>query len=257
MLYQLKRHPFAVTARFQQVLVLTYAFPGRVLERLIPPGLTLDTHQQWAFLAVALVQTCGLRPVFVPRCLGRSFFLAGYRVFVRHRDRHGQIRRGLRILRSDADRASMVFFGNLLTHYNYRQVSASLHATQQFLEVAVKSPDGAGDLHVIADLGSRPAPLPEHSPFADQRHARRFAGPLPYTFDYEPQTHSIIRIQASRARWQPEPIRVEVIQNSFVQSGSLAVTEPILAAAFHVRDIDYRWERGVREPLLAENRRDI
>lgn len=252
MLYRLKRHPFAVKARFQHALVLTYAYPRRVLEGLVPPGLMLDTWRDFAFLAVAMVETRELRPVFVPRWLGRSFFLAGYRVFVRHRDRLGRVRRGLRILRSDTDRATMAFFGNLLTHYNYRQVTASVRASERILEVAVESPDGAGDLHVIADLASRPAPLPERSPFADLRQARRFAGPLPYTFDYEPQTHSIIRIQASRAHWRPEPIRVEVLENAFLRSGPLAGADPVLAAAFYVHDIDYRWERGVREPLLPE-----
>lgn len=254
MLYQLKRHPFAVEARFKHVLVLTYAFPSQVLEGFVPPGLTLDTFQDSAFLAVAMVQTHGLRPAFMPRCLGRSFFLAGYRVFVRHRDRQGRVRRGLRILRSDTDRGTMAFFGNLLTHYDYRQVSALVRETEQSLEITVKSPDGAGDLHVIADLASRPAPLPERSPFADLGQARRFAGPLPYTFDYEPETHSIIRIQASRARWKPEPIRVEVRENAFLRSGPLAKAEPILASAFHVHDIEYRWERGVREPLLPDFR---
>jgi hypothetical protein len=249
LLYRLKRHPFAVQARFEHVLVLTYAYPPRVLEQLVPPGLALDTFNPWAFLAVAMVQTRALRPAFVPAWMGRSFFLAGYRVFVRHRDPQGRSRRGLRILRSDTDRATMAFFGNLLTHYNYRQVSAGVSQTDRYLEIAVKSPDGAGDLHVIGDLTSRPALLPKDSPFRDERQARRFAGPLPYTFDYEPQTESIIRIQASRERWRPQPIRVEVRENTFLRSPPLSLAEPLFAAAFHTQDIDYRWERGVRDPL--------
>ncbi|MEX0700504.1 MAG: DUF2071 domain-containing protein [Planctomycetales bacterium] len=240
-------------AHFEQVLVLTYAYPPHVLARLVPPGLVLDTFDQWAFLAVAMVQTRGLRPVFVPRWLGRSFFLAGYRVFVKHRDRQGRVRRGLRILRSDTDRGTMAFFGNLLTHYNYRRVSACVGEAHGLLDVVVESPDGTGDLHVIADLASRPAPLPEGSPFRDARQARRFAGPLAYTFDYEPETKSIIRIQASRERWRPQPVRVEVRQNTFLQTSPLCQAEPLLAAAFHAQDIDYRWERGVREALQSGN----
>jgi hypothetical protein len=199
------------------------------------------------------VQTHALRPAFLPRGLGRSFFLAGYRVFVRHRDASGRMRRGLRILRSDTDRRSMVFFGNLLTHYNYRRAAVCLSEAGQVLEVRVETSDGAGDLHVVAQLDSIPAALPPESPFHDVEQARRFAGPLPYTFDHEPQTNSIIRIQATRTVWKPQPIRARVLANAFVKGAPFSGTETRLASAFYVRDIDYRWERGVREPLVMKS----
>src|SRR4051794_17974651 len=81
MMHLLKRHPFPVEARFEHCLVLAYAFPAPALEGLLPPGLALDTHRGLGFVAAAFVQTRALRPVFLPRCCGRDFFLAGYRVF--------------------------------------------------------------------------------------------------------------------------------------------------------------------------------
>jgi hypothetical protein len=81
------------------------------------------------------------------------------------------------------------------------------------------------------------------------REARRFAGPLPFTFDYEPETRAIIAIQATRANWRPEPVSVEVAQVSFFDQPAFRGCTPILAAAFHVKAVDYRWERGVRHPL--------
>jgi hypothetical protein len=65
-LHLLKRHPLPVKAFFRQSLVLTYAFPREVLEPLLAPGLTLDLYQDWGFLAIAVVQTEGLRPAFLP-----------------------------------------------------------------------------------------------------------------------------------------------------------------------------------------------
>lgn len=249
MFYRWKRHPIAVQAHFRHVLVLTYAYPAEVLEPLVPPGLQLDTHNGLSFLAVAMVQTCRLRPWFLPRWLGRDFFLAGYRVFVRHQDRFGRVRRGLHILRSDTDRCAMVCFGNLLTHYNYRKVKSWIQATEHMLEVRVQSPDGLGDLQVTAKLGDDEAGLPDNSPFQDFREARRFAGPLPYTFDYEPETHSIIRIRGVRQNWRPRPVEVRVWRNTFLEQAPFNQTKTRLAAAFHLADIDYRWERGVRECL--------
>ena len=63
MLHLLRRHPLPVRAFFRHCLVLTYAFPERVLVPLLPPGLTLDSYQGLGFLAIAMVQTEGLRPL--------------------------------------------------------------------------------------------------------------------------------------------------------------------------------------------------
>src|SRR5262249_32145585 len=67
MLSGLRRHPFAVEAVSAHSMVLTYAYPAALLEPLLPPGLTLDTHRGLGFVAVALVQTNGLRPAALPR----------------------------------------------------------------------------------------------------------------------------------------------------------------------------------------------
>src|SRR5690348_5575721 len=99
MLHVLQRHPLPIRAHFQFSLVLAYAFPAEVLAPLLPPGLELDTYEGLGLLAIAMVQTRRLRPVFLPAWFGQDFFLTGYRVFVKHRDARGRTRRGLRILR--------------------------------------------------------------------------------------------------------------------------------------------------------------
>src|SRR3954465_9058089 len=120
MLYRLKRHPLPIKAYFQFSLVLAYAFPREVLQPLLPPGLELDTYEGFGFLAIAMVQTRQLHPAFLPRFTGQDFFLTGYRIFAKFHDGR-RPRRGLRIIRSDTNRRKMAFFGNRLTHYNYRK----------------------------------------------------------------------------------------------------------------------------------------
>lgn len=257
MLYQLRRHPIPIEAEFDHCLVLTYAFPADALRPLLAPGLAVETLRGLGFLAVAMVQTRRLRPAGFPRLLGRDFFLCGYRVFCRHRDGQGRTRRGLRILRSDADRLAMVWGGNALTRYNYRRAAAELSLEDGRLRVRVSSLDGGGDIDVTADLASAPelppeAPpgLPPGSPFVHEAEARRFAGPLPYTFDYEPETGSIIVIKGLREAWRPRPVRVDVRRCSFLDQPPLCDARPLLASAFHVAGVHYRWQRGVREPLV-------
>lgn len=62
----LKRHPLPMQAYFEHVLVLTYAFPDTILRPLMPPGLVLDTYENYGFLAIAMVQTRNMRPRFMP-----------------------------------------------------------------------------------------------------------------------------------------------------------------------------------------------
>src|SRR5690606_12826222 len=116
----LKNHPFSVEAFFDSSLVLTFAVPKEQLQKFIPECLELDTFQdKWAFVAVAMVQTSALRPKGFPKFSGNSFFLIGYRIFVRYTNNAEKRLRGLYIIKSETDKKKMEFLGNIFTHYNY------------------------------------------------------------------------------------------------------------------------------------------
>lgn len=248
MWHQLKRHPLPIQAHFRHSLVLTYALPKAYLEPLLEPGLTLDSYGNFGFLAIAMVQTERLRPVGTPAWLGQDFFLMGYRVFVRFTTAEGRRLRGLRILRSDTDKLRMTLGGNLLTHYHYHRSAVDFTAANGILDISVRTKGRVADLVVRADL-SEGAGLPEGSPFSDVIEARQFAGPLPFTFDFERETNSLICIKGVRKKWHPRPVRVEVRQNTFLEQERFRGANPMLANAFYVNDIPYRWERGRRETL--------
>jgi len=239
----LRRHLIPIQAHFDFSLVLTYAFPEHLLQPLLPPGLSLDTYEGFGFLAIAMVQTRELRPVLFPKVLGQRFFLTGYRIFARYQTPAGRRLRGLRILRSDADRWSMVAGGNLFTHYNYHRCDAIIDEAADRIRVSVTTSDAIGRVDLTANLMD--TTLPAGSPFPTMRDARRFAGPLQFTFDYERETGAIVAIQATRTTWMPTPVAVDVRRVAFFDQPIFKGCTPILAAAFHVKDIDYRWERGI------------
>jgi Uncharacterized conserved protein (COG2071) len=245
MLHLLKRHPIPISAFFRHSLVLTYALPPQILQPLLPKGLVLDLFRGHAFLAIALVQTERLRPSFLPAVMGQDFFLSGYRIFTRLNNA-AQSKRGLRILRSDTDRRRMACAGNLLTHYNYRLCETELMTTSGELHWTIRTPRAEADIEVVARLTDGPGPLPDGSPFSNLAEARRFAGPLPYTFDYEESTDSIIGIRAIRRQWEPRPVAVDVRRNTFLEHEPFLGARPILANAFYVHDVPYRWEQGRR-----------
>ncbi len=245
MLYRLQRHPFAVNAFFRRSLVLTYALPRAVLEPLLPPGLSLDTYGDWGFLAIAMVQTQRLRPNFLPPACGCNVFLSGYRIFTRF----GSSLRGLYILRSDTDRRLMVHAGNLFTHYRYSLCRATVSEGDDGTLWRIGTPRSDADLRVWVPAQAVAADLPAGSPFRSRKDARRYAGPLPYTFDYESRTHSIIRVLGVRTEWNPRLVNVQVRQNSFLEHQPFAGGRAQLASAFELHDVPYRWQRGTRVPL--------
>jgi hypothetical protein len=140
----------------------------------------------------------------------------------------------------------------LLTHYRYGLCQVELTEKPGEIGWRIHTPHQTADLDVLAHISGGPAPLPDGSPFADGNDARRFAGPLPYTFDYEPETNSIIRIRAIREEWNPQPVAVEVRKNTFLRQEPFRRVTPILANAFYVRDVPYRWMRGIRTALEAQ-----
>jgi hypothetical protein len=140
-------------------------------------------------------------------------------------------------------------FGNLLTHYHYERSRCRVQRTEQKYEVQVTTPDGRADLHVEADMTTQAVALPDRSPFSDLNEARKFAGPLPFTFDYERQTHSIIRVEGVRQRWNPRPVSVTVHRNAFLEQDLFRSAGAVLANAFFLEDVPYSWRPGIREKL--------
>jgi uncharacterized protein YqjF (DUF2071 family) len=238
----LKDHPFAVEAFFEQSIVLTFAVPKEELAALIPECLTLDTFQdKWAFIAVAMVQTKGLRPKGAPKFMGNDFFLIGYRVFVRYTNQEGKRLRGLYILKSETDKKKMEFFGNIFTHYNYTTTDIQQVEREDSIEISCVQ----SHFNVVMDKREDDISLPEHSPFADWKEARRFAGPLPFTFTYNEDSKEVLIIEGVRQNWTPNPIHIREYQFDYLKT--LDLENPILANAFIIKNIPYYWKKGKKE----------
>lgn len=239
MLSFLKNHPFAVESFFESSTVLTFAVPKEQLQNLIPECLQLDTFQEkWAFVAVAMVQTKELRPKGFPKFMGNNFFLIGYRVFVRYTTSTGKNLRGLYILKSETDKKKMEFMGNIFTHYNYTTTDINQSETNGTKELSsIKS-----NFKLKLDKAEQEVSLPENSPFADWKEARRYAGPLPFTFTYNKETKEVLIIEGVRQNWTPSPVKV--IDYKFEFLNTIKLQNPILANAFVIRNIPYKWKKG-------------
>ncbi len=242
-LSNLRHHPFPVDAHFERVVAVSFAYPEEVLRPLVPVGLEIDSFEGLGFLTVAMVWTRNLRPAGFPAFLGQDFFLAGYRIFTRLRDEAGRRLRGLRIIRSETDKRRMARAGNIFTEYRYRLVNVSIERVGTDTTIRTTLPDGTPTMNVTFDAETKTTTLPEGSPFADWHAARRFAGPMPFTFS-PVGDGSFVVIEGSRQEWLPRPVSVKRWQVGIFDEVPLRGTAPILANAFAVENVAYRWKRG-------------
>jgi hypothetical protein len=174
----------------------------------------------------------------MPRFFGNDFVLIGYRIFVRYTDLRGKRTRGLYILKSETDSKRMEFFGNTFTHYNYSTIDIALETRSSVTTIRSEK---AG-LDIELNTGDEDPPLPVGSPFASWKEARRFAGPLPFTFTTESGSNEILIVEGVRRDWSPRPVEVARQNIQFVQS--LELSSLRLANAFFVENIPYHWKKG-------------
>jgi Uncharacterized conserved protein (COG2071) len=199
---------------------------------------SLDTFKdQWAFIAVAMVQTKNLRPKGFPAFLGNDFFLVGFRIFVRYQNEAGRNLRGLYIMHSETDKKKMNFLGNIFTRYQYKFTDIKVVKTTGALTVQSK----ASGISIAVDLGQN-ANLPVDSPFTNWKEARRFAGPLPFTFTYNQIKKEVLIIEGVRQHWEPRPLTVSLHEIRYLDE--LNIEGIRLANAFLVEKIPYYWKKG-------------
>jgi hypothetical protein len=153
----------------------------------------------------------------------------------------GKRLRGLYIIRSETDKRKMAFLGNIFTHYNYQQTDIAFSRDSERIRVYSKK----SDLDVEVKSGSDDTALPEHSVFKSWKEARRFAGPLPFTFTYNKESKEVLIIEGVREDWMPRPVEVIRSKVGFVKD--LALKQAVLANAFVISGIPYYWKKGRKD----------
>ncbi|MEP6465205.1 MAG: DUF2071 domain-containing protein [Parafilimonas sp.] len=239
MISSLKNHPFKIKAFFKSSVVLTYAVKKEELFNKIPSCLQLDTfNNEWAFIAFAIVQTQGLRPSVFPELLGMNFFLIGYRIFVDYKTSYNKRLRGLYILKSETDKSLMQIAGNFFTHYNYSKTDILFKEEND--EIIIQSVKSGLNIQLAKNDN---ASLPPKSPFFSWKDARRFAGPLPFTFHADLDKKEVLIVEGMRQNWSPRPMQIINSKVRFIDEMNFKTI--VLANAFIVEKVNYCWKKGV------------
>lgn len=244
-MFNLKLHPFEVSAYFKLSLVLTYSFNSNSLKDFIPECLELDTlNGDTGFMAAAFVQTENLRPKIFPEILGEDFILIGYRIFVRYKTSYGKRLRGLYILKSETDKIRMKIGGNLFTNYNYSKTDIKFSESSDLISIFSEK----SGINIKAEVLDGYESLPAESPFKDIKEARRFSGPLPFTFSYLKDSNEMLIVEGVRSNWKPKPVKIIESEIKFINS--IDSGKGKLANAFLVKDTPYYWKKGIKDKIL-------
>lgn len=242
MLIELPKHKFEMKAHFERMVMFTFTVPKEELKSLIPACFELDVlDDKWGMITLAFVKAKGLKPVFLPEFMGNDLIISGYRIFVKYTDKREKRLRGIYIIKSETDSFKIGTFGNVFTNYNFSRSKMELN---EFGEKGEVKSNNTG-IEIKYDLGHDA--LPEGSPFNDFKIARRYVGPLPYTFSYDDKKKEVIIVKGERSNWKPLPVKVTSMKIPFLDQFNFS--EIKLANAFELKDIPYKWEKGRKEKL--------
>ena len=131
----------------------------------------------------------------------------------------------------------MILIGSLFTTYRYHHLEVDWERSSSKDVVTASN----GFRFEVDSSGETPG-LPAGSPFSGWRQARRFAGPMPFTFSYEEKTREVTIIEGARQTWTPRPVKAIDWKIPFLDREDL--NGPALANAFVVDEVPYHWRRG-------------
>jgi hypothetical protein len=160
---------------------------------------------------------------------------------VRYTTNDGKRLRGLYILQSETNKNKMSILGNIFTHYKYTTTDIDFKKDENKISILSKK----SDVEIKINLANNHVNLPINSPFKDWKEARRFAGPLPFTFSYNKENKEVLIIEGVRENWIPKPI--EIIKNKVGFINQFNFRNVVLANAFMIENIPYYWKKGKTE----------
>ena len=125
----------------------------------------------------------------------------------------------------------MELLGNMFTHYQYSTTDILIN--NSVISTSISS--NRSKFNVEIENSNSHVNLPENSPFPNWKSARRFAGPLPFTFTYEKVNESVLIIEGVRQNWDPQAINVTTYSFDFLDK--LKLRSLVLANAFEITNI--------------------
>jgi hypothetical protein len=241
----------AMVGTIERRLLVNYRVETEVLRRVLPSPFRPQLVGGVGVAGICLIRLAKLRPVGMPARLGLTTENAAHRVAVEW-DAPGGPCSGVYIPRRDTASRLTVLLGGRLFPGEHNRAQFQVRETDGRYEAAFTSVDGAAHVAVTAELSAEFSP---GSVFASLDEASTFfeAGPLGYSATRRPGCFEGLELNCGK--WCMQPLRVEHVESSFFEDGSLFPAGAVeFDSALVMRDIPATWR--AREPLGRATNRD-
>lgn len=229
--------------------ILYYRTPADSLKKILPPGLSLLTHNNWAFWSIVACRVDELRPGFLPSFMGIRYNQIAYRLMVTAKTKtEGEIK-GLYFVRTDVNHIHAAKMGNFFSDFNYHQSKITFFRNNSSVTCDVIGQVGAPGNAKISLSYSNEWFQPKDSCFSSGQEAASFFGVPPSNLVPMPdgKTLSVARAIPDNEKWTPQPVTVH--EASFAYLNHLKQTQTVLESALYVNQVRYNWEFGGKLPL--------
>jgi hypothetical protein len=237
--------------RMDECVLLWYAIDPERAAALLPPGLDLITAHGSAFFNIVVCHVDRMRPRFLPRPFGVTFWYVAYRLQVRATLSDGSSIEGLYFLRSEVDRRLFVACGNMLTDFRFHAARVqSENDDDAIWSARVEATTGGATASLVVRRNADER-LGTGSPFAslEERERTLKYATLGLSVSNSERYIRVTEVIRDEASWKEETVQVEVADWSYPRS--LGLSDSRLVRATRIAPIDYRWRIGRTERILS------
>ncbi len=219
-------------------ILVNYRVDPALLAATLPAPFRPKCYRGHGYVGICLIRLRGIRPRFIPACLGISSENAAHRTAVEWNEGN-LVREGVFVRRRDTSSwlntlAGGRLFPGLHSHANFNIQESDTH-----FEVALQSDDGTTSLSVVGDVVDR---WPVASAFGSLADASSFfqGGSIGYSTTSDSQRFQGLELRCRR--WQVQPLAVSAVRSSYFDDRSLFPTGSIeFDSALLMRAIEHEW----------------
>lgn len=241
-------------------LLVNYRVDAGLAASLLPAAFRPQLVNGWAVAGICLIRLGQLRPRWWPSSLGRRSENAAHRIAVEWETPDGTAA-GVYIPRRDTNSMLNTLIGGRLFPGEHHRAHFRVHETENRLDVAFDSADGASSVDVAVEVADD---LESHL-FTDLDQASRFfqAGSLGYSATRRRDQFDGLELRTTA--WRVEPARVTAVRSSFfADPHRFPPGSATLDCALVMRDVPVTWHAlhplgdqvhpRTSEPLLDRGR---
>jgi len=193
-------------------ILVNFRVDPEVTQRILPSPFRPKLHRGSAIAGICLIRLENIRPKRFPRLVGLSSENAAHRIAVVWNEDDGTPREGVYIPRRDTGSLITQLAGGRLFPGEYHRAHFDVRESDDRIELAMKSADGAVEVEVAANIATS---LPSTSSFAGVEDASAFFRTGSRGYSATTSGKRLDGLVLKTLEWHVTPLAVERVRSSF------------------------------------------